>query len=415
MSGENAGVGGQPDTNQCPSGFGDCDSTPGDCETPLNTVTACGACDVSCDGSHASIACTNGKCVIASCADGYDSCDGDASTGCETKLDTDRHCGACLRDCTLAGASCSTGMCSAEQLSPNGQAWEATYGGNAVFVMKVNASPVSHYTLTRIPTDGGAEKQIWDADAGVGDGVLYADATDLYWSVSGNPPSVLKKAVSAATNVNPTVVFQPAAMPRFMTIHGSAYFWMTGMYNAKATLFTRSTSAAMDNVGTEIMTVDQGYVSAFAVASNAVYWVARSAAAAHLSYVPLAGGAPVDVPDAVVTDTASLFAVGDTLYFARQPQTTNVLNGIYKFKVGDTTVTQLVQQENVGAIAVDDTGMYYRAGGDGYVYKAPLTGGAGVKIAHPQGGFIGFAGQDAKLLYTYNNWGSAGPAYKIVK
>lgn len=409
-----AGAGGA--AASCPEGFGDCDDNPDDCETPLDTVTACGACDVSCDGSHGSVACTDGKCVIDSCSDGYDSCDDDPSTGCETKLDSNQACGSCTRDCTVAGATCDTGMCSAPELSPNGQAWEATYGGGAVFVMKVNASPVSHYTLTRIPTDGSAEKQIWDADAGVGDGVLYADATDLYWAVFGNPSSVLKKAVSAASNANPMVVFQPTAMPKFLTIHGNAYFWMTGMYGAKATLFTRSTSAQMANTGTEIMTVDQGYVTSFAMTSDAVYWVARSNAAAHLSYVPLAGGAPKDVPDSLVVDTAPLFAMGDTLYFVRQGQNANVLNGLYKFKQGDATVTQLVQQEGIRAIIADASGIYFAAGYDGYIYKEPLAGGvAPVKIAKVVGGFAGFAGQDEKLLYTFNGWGSAGSAFKIVK
>lgn len=413
-SSSSGGAGGAALT--CPDGFGDCDTDPTDCETPLDTTTACGACDVSCDGSHGSVACTDGKCVIDSCAVGYDSCDDDPSTGCETKLDSDKACGACTRDCTAAGATCDTGMCTAAELSPNGSAWEATYGGGAIFVMKVNASPVSHYTLIRIPTDGSAEKQIWDADGGVGDGVLYADATDLYWAVFGTPSTVYKKAVSAASNANPMIAFQPTAMPKFLTIHGNAYFWMTGMYGAKATLFTRATNAQMANTGTEIMTVDQGYVTSFAITSDAIYWVARSAATAHLSYVPLAGGAPKDVPDAVVADTASLFAFGDTLYFARQGQNTNALNGLYEFKQGDATVTQLVQQEAVRGIAVDANGIYFGANNDGYVYKEPLAGGvAPVKIAKVVGGFAGFAGQDEKLLYTFNGWGSAGSAYKIVK
>jgi hypothetical protein len=157
-------------------------------------------------------------------------------------------------------------------------------------------------------------------------------------------------------------------------------------------------------------------VTSFAITSDAVYWVARSNSTAHLSYVPLAGGAPQDVPDAVVSDGAPLFALGDTLYFGRQPQNANVLNGLYKFKQGDATVTQLVQQDGVRAMAADPSGVYFAAGFDGFVYKAPLAGGvAPVKIAKVVGGFAGFAGQDDKLLYTYNGWGSAGAAYKIVK
>jgi hypothetical protein len=408
-----AGAGGASGPNKCPAGFGDCDANP-DCETPLDTVTACGACNISCDGSHGDVACLNAKCKINSCADGYDDCDTDPNTGCETKLDTDAHCGACTRDCAAAGATCTTGMCSVSQLSPNGNAWETAFGGGAEFVMKVNASPVGHYTLIRIPLAGGAEKTIWDADGGVGNGVMYADATDLYWSVNGNPASVVKKAVSAATNLSPTVLFQPTGNPNYLTIRGTAFFWMTGAGGGVSTLFTRATNAAMANTGNEIMNVDQHYVSAFTMSEDTIYWVARDTGPSHLSMVPLAGGTPKDVPDSVVRDGAPLFTVGKTLYFVRN-QGNNLLDGIYSFTTGDTTVKQLVQVEGVTALIVDDTGIYYRVSYMGIINKSPLTGGAGVQIANVQGGLAGFAGQDAALIYTYNGWGSAGSAYKIVK
>src|SRR5882724_730583 len=120
--------------------------------------------------------------------------------------------------------------------------------------------------------------------------------------------------------------------------------------------------------------------------------------------VPLAGGTPTDVPDAVVQDGAPLFTVGKTLYFVRYQNGTNLLDGIYSFTTGDTTVKQLVQVEAVNALIVDDTGIYYRASYvGGTIYKAPLAGGvAGVPIANVQGGLAGFAGQDATLIYTYN-------------
>ncbi len=421
-SGE-SGVAGQPPismagaagVDQCPLGFGDCDDNPDDCETKLNTVTACGACDVSCDGSHGSVSCVQEKCSIASCTAGYDNCDDDANTGCEAKLDTDTRCGSCTRNCAAAGATCATGMCSVVELSPNGQAYQAAFGGGAVFVMKVNAQPVSHYTLTRIPLDGSAEKTIWDAAGGVGVRVMYADATDLYWAVGGNPSSVLKKAATAAPGDLPTVLFQPTGLPNFLTIRGNAFFWMTGLGGGVSTLFTRATNAAQAVTGTEIMNVDQHYVSAFTTTTDSAYWVARNLGAAVLTTVPLGGGAPTAVPDSVVVDSAPLYAVGDTLYFVRTGNA-NVLNGIYRFKTGDATVTQLVQQEGVNSLIVDDTGVYYRAGYvDRILYKAKLTGGAGVPIAKVQGGLAGFAGQDATLLYTYNSWDTPGSAYKIVK
>jgi hypothetical protein len=70
-------------------------------------------CMMSCDNAHGSASCASGSCV-ASCALGYESCDGTASNGCETDTMTGTAtCGGCTLGCANAhGATrCDQGVC----------------------------------------------------------------------------------------------------------------------------------------------------------------------------------------------------------------------------------------------------------------------------------------------------------------
>ncbi len=148
----------------CSTGFGDCDNvcSPNGCETQLNTVNNCLACNAKCvdaplngrpiclasgcswecnpnyrkcgsgcydeaDGAHCgsncyncnadpnvqSSTCSSGVCVY-SCKDGYKDCD--SNPGCETKLGTVNACSDCGDVCGYAPpngyATCEGGTCS---------------------------------------------------------------------------------------------------------------------------------------------------------------------------------------------------------------------------------------------------------------------------------------------------------------
>lgn len=94
----------------CASDLGDCDGDAANgCETPLTTVTDCGACGASCENPHGQTACDEGSCAPV-CSPGFGDCDGDAAQGCETALDTPSNCGACGMVCPDGGA-CSGGVC----------------------------------------------------------------------------------------------------------------------------------------------------------------------------------------------------------------------------------------------------------------------------------------------------------------
>lgn len=405
-----AGVAGTGATEGCPEGFDNCDEDPNTCETPVTSLAQCGSCDVSCSDEHGDVACSDGKCLMTACDNGYGDCDEDGTTGCELALaENDAHCGDCLRDCAAAGSTCNTRMCAPIVIDASASGFDSYLAGNAMYMMSSGAMPVSSYTLSRIPIDGSARKVVWAASANVANGALWADSTSVYWAVSGTPPSVLMKPASAAPEDLPTVVFQPASQPTFLRGQGANFYWAA---NGTGHIYARSKTAAMNVAGAAIMNVAQGTFSAFETTPTTLYWIA-SLNGPELRMVSIAGGAPTAVPDAVVSVGAPTFVAGEKLYFVRSGQA-NALNGIYSYTAGDTTVKQLVASNSVVAVIADERGIYYKVSGDYHVYKAKLTGSAGVAIANSVYGGV-FTGQDDKFIYQVYPWGSGGPAQAIVK
>jgi len=104
----------------CKAGFADCDLNPANgCETPLNTVTNCGACGVACSNANGTTSCAAGACAPV-CTAGFGDCDGNKNNGCEQSLSTVADCGACGTVCALAnaastcpGETCTLGACNA--------------------------------------------------------------------------------------------------------------------------------------------------------------------------------------------------------------------------------------------------------------------------------------------------------------
>ena len=96
----------------CPTGFGDCDEDPDDCETPLDTTSNCGGCRIRCGpGPQAEAACIDSECGLI-CDTGYRNCDDDLVNGCETDITRDPlHCGGCGDFCPLTLPICRAGDC----------------------------------------------------------------------------------------------------------------------------------------------------------------------------------------------------------------------------------------------------------------------------------------------------------------
>jgi len=97
----------------CIAPWDDCNGFDDDgCETDTDhTPKHCGGCLQPCpDPMHGTAGCSEGKCVIGKCADGWEDCDGDPSNGCEHEIWTDLECVSCGIPCP-DGTSCDRGIC----------------------------------------------------------------------------------------------------------------------------------------------------------------------------------------------------------------------------------------------------------------------------------------------------------------
>lgn len=96
----------------CDRGYDDCDGNADTvCETEAQSATQCGACGGACALDHAVPGCEDLECTVARCDSGFGDCDGVADNGCEEPLDTLERCGDCDTPCELE--ACSGGVCSA--------------------------------------------------------------------------------------------------------------------------------------------------------------------------------------------------------------------------------------------------------------------------------------------------------------
>ncbi|MBQ8036534.1 MAG: hypothetical protein IJ268_06015, partial [Proteobacteria bacterium] len=91
----------------CLDHFADCDDdTANGCETDLNTLENCGACNNACEDTNASkILCIAGACAYE-CKENTQLCEGH----CRDLSEDDENCGACGHACT-DGATCQKGFC----------------------------------------------------------------------------------------------------------------------------------------------------------------------------------------------------------------------------------------------------------------------------------------------------------------
>ncbi len=109
----------------CEAGWDDCDDDPSSgCESDVSAdPDNCGACGASCVFNHGSGSCVDSTCAIDSCDVDWSDCNADGWDGCEADLDSDvDHCGSCVNACsdlypnadvTCVGGTCEMGACHA--------------------------------------------------------------------------------------------------------------------------------------------------------------------------------------------------------------------------------------------------------------------------------------------------------------
>lgn len=87
---------------RCSCGWADCNGSITDgCEVRLDTNPAdCGECGNACSLFRSGPICRRGMCVIGACETGWEDCDRNPATGCESRLASDvNNCGFCHNVC----------------------------------------------------------------------------------------------------------------------------------------------------------------------------------------------------------------------------------------------------------------------------------------------------------------------------
>jgi hypothetical protein len=428
--------------DDCPTGFGECDDNPLTvCEQDLNLVTSCGDCKTTCNSTHATVACEGGGCVVKSCNAGFADCSVDASANdaCETSIvNNNAHCGSCARDCAAVGSTCATDKCNEiplQQAQPIGSdsGVNRTWAFSPLGLLHVG---FNSYAVRRFPLNNDPTLVVWNStNKTAGRESLLVQGTDVYWSELGTggddfTSAVFYKPITDAADTLKKLAWVPEWHVQFLRQQGNAFYWFSGDYQSGdpgAWIYTRAIGPDLNDHGTRIMTVDQGThdgIVDFNVTSDALYWISTHAltgTAYELRTTPLAGGTPTVVPavpggtTTAVTryyGSPTLRAVGDTIYFNRETNET-ALDGIYSFKKGDAAPKQIVQADSVQGLVVDTDAIYYSVQNVGGIWKAPLTGGAGVKISDDPVSRI--VGQDAQFVYSISSSCCAGNIYKVIK
>ncbi|MGE0790996.1 MAG: hypothetical protein AB7S26_35320 [Sandaracinaceae bacterium] len=111
----------------CRTGYEDCDGTmENGCEADLSVPETCGSCAQECPtAGHAIATCSARMCGLV-CAEGWDDCDGNPLSGCESLLIDAYTCGACGTSCSSTQI-CSGGTCTAPPIAR----WAYTPPGGA--------------------------------------------------------------------------------------------------------------------------------------------------------------------------------------------------------------------------------------------------------------------------------------------
>jgi hypothetical protein len=419
-----AGAAGAGSAADCPSGFDECDGDLSQaCEQALTELSSCGSCDTACTNAHGGIACEELACKVTSCDAGYDDCNGDPNDGCETALiGNDENCGACGRDCTSVGATCKVDSCGDIRMQTGVSIGTGNGPINDRAFAFSSTTGIANMTRTNsvvqlFPLDGSPGKVIWNSTNGEsGNETLVIDGQEIFWAQRATPSIVRKKLATQASAALPTDAFFPEYLPAFLRLQGDYFYWITGDYFQPGYVYRRLRSAAANDPGTRIVNVAQGSsstvssIAAFAVTTDAIYWTTGDDSDPatldnDIRTVPLIGGVPTSVPKVPGASNGairevfqpSFAAVGDSLYFARTVGT-SPLNGIYRFKQGDAAPTKIAEADNVTTFAVGEAFVYYGLASQQGVWRAPLTGGQGVKVGQDYQTTI--VGVDATFAYV---------------
>jgi hypothetical protein len=361
----------------CPTGYGDCDDDPEDCETPLSLITSCGSCTTACDASHGDVRCDamTLECVVGpmGCTTGWDDCDDDAATGCEAQLAVDpENCGMCARSC--GGGTCAASQCGpALVMDPPGNESSNNVQGFLVGNRVISSSNYSGWALRSVtlPLDStvseGTVIHSWTTGTGISMDSVVFDNTYVYFAQTANPASMLRKALDGTGSTSE--VFSAPYYPRFAALSATAFYFfaaMSGGYGIYTVPKTGGTPAVITGLS--------GRSSSFydlAISATHIYWVEYISPTYRVFGSPLAGGTPVEL-DSDVGNGGEVRIATDTThaywntYFA-SGKIRRVAHGGSAANVTDVAVGLTSPRQG---LAVDANYVYYWNSSSGHrVYR----------------------------------------------
>lgn len=299
--------------------------------------------------------CASGTCV---CQGGFDNCDGDDASGCETDLASNpKHCGACGHGCL--GGGCAGGECQPVVLHDFGNQFPVFALGDAIYVGGCGPA------LASLPRTGGALSPL------VIDGCTLAlglDGTNLFYGTVPEPFSMGTGAIltAPAGAASGPVTLVPGASPNGLLAAGGGFvYWGDQPTGGSFTL-----SRVAEGGGAPVV-VDYpalGALTGITADADRVYW-------GSLELLSLPHGSPSgQMPDTIWPE-APVYGVSlanGSIYWAHgasifsQPLAGGLPAGTpTSFEVGGQPL----------ALAVDTAHAYWLDLGTGRMGRADLDGG----------------------------------------
>jgi hypothetical protein len=330
------GGGNELDADGCGPATKNCERSNPDCETDVDTVTSCGACDVSCEQVHGKPTCEALKCVVkpGACDATFGDCDQDGTNGCETPLTTDpNNCGTCGRSCE-GGTPCTNGMCAAVAYATA----SAALTDRPYFTAGRIFFSVANRGIGFVARDGTALPLTATEKDSSGPITLTGDADYVYWLRNTSPATIRKLATNAEGEVLKVNDNVGATYNGFDLLRSNAtalfFSWEVG-YTAPYEIRT----IAKTSSGTPaVLVTGRAHITQLIIAPDHLVWSEQTGVGLDDLYAaPLSGGTGTDIkhiapmrrPDDIYT--ANLQFDGTYLYWSDAAHGTGAIE---RFRLG---------------------------------------------------------------------------------
>jgi hypothetical protein len=396
----------------CSSGFGDCDTNAANgCETPLNTTANCGNCGFACTATNATPTCVAGSCGLGSCTTGYSNCDGSSANGCETNTTNSfSNCGGCNVTCngTNGTAACINSSCTISACNPgfgncNTLAADGCEVNTATDSLNCGSCGHSCQGATCV---GGLCQTTQLAAAESRPLGIAVDASKVYWTndpttTGGDVRSIPLSGGTASVLTTPT----GPTNPFWLTLSGSTLFWTV---DQSAQTTTSAIMKVSTGGGSQTLLFTGGQLGGITSDATYVYYTTSTS----IDRLPTTGGA-------ATTLHSGTFNLGglamDASYFYWTDATLDV---VVKINRSTQVTTNLASgQGDPMGIAVDASYVYWTNQATGTVVKQALSqpGGTITVVASGQSLPTGLA-QDTNTLYWVNRaTAGTGKIMKVAK